>query len=89
LLVLRLAGAISGVMVPGAALACPVCFGEAGTGTARGIQAAIAVLGGTTLLAFGAIAVVVVRIRARAATNGHSIGPEAPGAPTPDREPSA
>lgn len=64
------------VAVP-AAQACPVCFGEAGTGAARGLQAAIVVLGGTTLLAFAAIAAVVVRIRARSALNGNSTEPPA------------
>jgi len=57
-------------MAVGRAAACPVCFGEPGSGTTHGLQAAIAVLGGTTLLAIGAIAVVVMRIRARAAANG-------------------
>ncbi|HEX7879855.1 MAG TPA: hypothetical protein VF720_10620 [Candidatus Eisenbacteria bacterium] len=61
--------ATSATLAIGTAEACPVCFGEANTGASHGLTAAIGVLGGTALFVVGAITVVVLRIRARAAAH--------------------
>ena len=54
------------VLTPVHALACPVCFGEPDTATTHGLQAAVAVLGGTTAVVLAFAAALVLRIRARA-----------------------
>jgi hypothetical protein len=58
--------AILCLLLPAIAQACPVCFGEADSNQARGLQAAILVLGGITGLIVAGIAGVVLTIRRRA-----------------------
>ena len=66
----RRAQAVAGLAIlclqlPAMAQACPVCFGEADSQQARGLQAAILVLGGVTGLIVAGIAGVVLTIRRR------------------------
>lgn len=57
--------AVIALVTPVAARACPVCFGEPDSHQARGIRAAILVLGGVTGLLVAWIAGVVLSIRRR------------------------
>ncbi len=54
------------LLLPRAALACPVCFGEPDSNQARGLRAAILVLGGVAGLLVTGMAGVVLAIRRRA-----------------------
>jgi len=55
----------SAVLLPAVAQACPVCFGEADSKQARGLQVAVLVLGGVLGILVAGIAGVVLTIRRR------------------------
>ena len=58
-----------GLVLPLYAHACPVCFGELDSNQARGLRAAIVLLGGVTGILVTGIAAIVFTIHRRAGRN--------------------